>query len=79
MAEATHDKDNPFSFKSFMKRTSTDLTSHSEQLEKGGRNVKTSKKKKEARSRKKSNDDVLFPEAEDPEKGTCIHEIHEYN
>ncbi|XP_064398533.1 endosome-associated-trafficking regulator 1-like isoform X2 [Halichondria panicea] len=67
MAEATHDKDNPFSFKSFMKRTSTDLTGHSEQLEKGGKNVKSTKKKKETR-RKKNNDDVLFPEVEDPEK-----------
>ncbi len=74
MAEATHDKDNPFSFKSFMKRTSTDLTGHSEQLEKGGKNVKSTKKKKETR-RKKSNDDVLFPEVEDPEKGMWNYKL----
>ena len=74
MAEATHDKDNPFSFKSFMKRTSTDLTGHSEQLEKGGKNVKSTKKKKETR-RKKNNDDVLFPEVEDPEKGMWNYKL----
>ena len=75
MAEATHDKDNPFSFKSFMKRTSTDLTGHSEQLEKGGKNVKSTKKKKETR-RKKNNDDVLFPEVEDPEKGMWNYKLN---
>ncbi len=65
MAEATKDKDNPFSFKSFIKRSSADVGSLLEQRDREG---KTGRKKKEARSNS-SAADVLFPEVEEPKKG----------
>ena len=68
MAEGKEDEDNPFSFKSFMKRNSADVTTLTEQKgpsEKPGKNVKASKKKKEA-SKKASSEDNLFPD--DPGK-----------
>ena len=69
MAEGKERKDNPFSFKSFMKRNSTDVTTLTEQKgppEKPGKNVKASKKKKEA-GKKASSEDNLF--LDNPGKG----------
>lgn len=68
MAEASEAGDNPFSFKSFMKRASTDVSLGEAKglQEKMGKNAKASKKKKA------SSGDVLFPEDSDQEKGVLV-------